>query len=343
MDMRLLSRFVAVAELGSINKAAALLHISQPALSKSLRLLEDHFSVNLLRRGPRGVNLTPYGRTLVLHAKVLEAELKKLDSEINILRNVSLGEVNVGVPPGPGFISHVLTVATLRLVERGAGLSVNYRLGNCENLLQPLRQGEFDFIVTNIVDDDTTGDLVKEQLFQNRGAIVVRPGHPLCNRKTTTVGDICQYPWVVLSENANMEGTLRGIADDAGINFGRTVVRSNSSVFVKSTMLQSDFVGLIAYDSVRIELEKGILIEVTLDDSALAARPTLFNSHTISIVYRKDTVLSTTSRALIREIKAECIVKGRPAFKQQPKLPSELTVMPTARKSRRPVVAAGKS
>ena len=47
MDTRLLSRFVTVAELGSLNKAAAQLHISQPALSQSMRLLEDHFSVQL--------------------------------------------------------------------------------------------------------------------------------------------------------------------------------------------------------------------------------------------------------------------------------------------------------
>jgi DNA-binding transcriptional LysR family regulator len=326
MDTRLLSRLVTVAELGSINRAAEHLHISQPALSKSIRLLEDHFSIDLLHRGPRGVNLTTYGQTVVLHAKAIDAELRKLDREIDILRNVSIGEVNVGVLPGPGFISHVLTMATLRLVKSAPCISVNYQLGSCENLLQPLRQGDLDFIVTNIVDDDTTDDLVKEHLFQNRGAIVVHPGHSLSKQPVTTVADICQYPWAVLFENSNMETMLRQMAKEAGTQFDRTVIRNNSSVFVKSTLMQSDFVGLIAYDSVRIELEKGLLVEVALDDSTNPAKPGLFNFHMVSIVYRKDTVLSTTSRALIREIKAECRVDGRFNFKTASILPPKRIV-----------------
>ncbi len=64
-------------------------------------------------------------------------------------------------------------------------------------------------------------------------------------------------------------------------------------------------------NSVRIELEKGSLVEVALDNSTNSAKPGLFNFHMVSIVYRKDTVLSTTSRALIREIKAECRVDER--------------------------------
>lgn len=326
MDTRLLSRFVTVAELGSINKAAAQLHISQPALSKSIRLLEDHFSVELLRRGPRGVILTTYGQTLVLHAKVVAAELRKLDNEISMLRNVSIGEVNVGVPPGPGFISHILTAATLRLVKRASCLSVNYRLGSCENLLPPLRQGDLDFVITNIAEDDTTDDLIKEHLFQNRGAIVVHPGHQLCDQSVAAVADICRYPWVVLSENLSMEKILRQMAKEAGAHFGRSVIRNNSSVFVKSTLSQSDFVGLIAYDSVRVELENGSLVEVALAEPVDSVRPGLFDSHMVSIVYRRDSVLSTTSSALVREIKAECCEGGRFGPKPAPLSPSKKAV-----------------
>jgi hypothetical protein len=123
MDARLLSRFVTVAELGSFNKAVAQLNISQPALSTSMRLLDDHFSVELLRRRPRGVNLTAYGQTLVLHAKVVAAELGKLDREISMLRNVSIDEVSVGVPPGPGFISHVPTDDTTGTEARSLELT----------------------------------------------------------------------------------------------------------------------------------------------------------------------------------------------------------------------------
>ena len=89
--------------------------------------------------------------------------------------------------------------------------------------------------------------------------------------------------------------------------------------------MQADFVGLIAYNSVRVELENGSLVKVDLDESPQSASPSLFDFDMVSLVYRKDTVLSTTSKALVREIRAECNRKRSLRVQTYLDLPSKQT------------------
>src|SRR5687767_12555895 len=68
-DLRRLRYFVKVAETGSLTRAAAALHVAQPALSQQIRVLEDELGVQLLARGPRGVTLTEAGQRLLAESR----------------------------------------------------------------------------------------------------------------------------------------------------------------------------------------------------------------------------------------------------------------------------------
>ena len=86
MDTRLLNRFVAVVELGSLNRAAQKLNLSQPALSKSIQALEETLGVDLMKRGPRGASVTAFGQSVYTYAKLIGAEMRKMEEEIGALR-----------------------------------------------------------------------------------------------------------------------------------------------------------------------------------------------------------------------------------------------------------------
>ena len=86
MDLRKLQYFIELVEQGSLGKAAEKLHVSQPALTKSLRLLEDELGVRLLDRLPGGVKPTVYGDSLFAHAKAMLAEADHARIEIQKLR-----------------------------------------------------------------------------------------------------------------------------------------------------------------------------------------------------------------------------------------------------------------
>src|SRR6476661_8306813 len=116
MNLRTLKRFLTVAELGSINKAATQLNVSQPSLSKDLQDFEKELGVALFSRTAKGVSLTDFGQNIFLRAKLVDAEFRKLEGEARAMRDLSIGEVQVGVVPG--FLqSEILPNATLNLVR----------------------------------------------------------------------------------------------------------------------------------------------------------------------------------------------------------------------------------
>src|SRR5690349_12321774 len=89
--------FLAVVEAGTLRSAAARLGVTQPAITKSLRQLEDHVRTRLMLRTPRGVVLTPAGRKFKDRARVIESELRRLGEELAAERGDGEGAVAFGV------------------------------------------------------------------------------------------------------------------------------------------------------------------------------------------------------------------------------------------------------
>ncbi len=304
MDLRLLDRFIAVAEQGSLNKAAHKLHLTQPALSKSIQILEDRYGVVLLDRGPAGVRLTSFGLTLFRHAKLVAAETRRLDGELLSLRNLHAGEINAGVPIGPGYVGRILATATLRLIGQDRRLIVNYTAGARANLMQMLRLGDLDFALTVLTDDGLGDDMVEEELYIDRVALVVASGHQLATHQLVELDQLVRHHWIVLEENIQTEHRLRRMAREARLELALSVLRSSSSLFIKTILTGSDCIGLVRLDTVRSELGQGSLRELPLAPDLHSAD--LLGRQRIGLVSRSDSSLSTASRVLIEAIRAEC-------------------------------------
>ncbi len=296
-----LDRFLAVVQAGSLNKAAELLHISQPALTKSIQTLEERVGVELFVREARGVSLTTYGKAVLLRARLIDAEMRKIGEDIEALQELTSGSVNVGAPPGPGFHTSILPAVTLRLIGGDRKLSVHYSMGTREQLLPALREGGLDFVIGVIVEDDSTADLVQVPLFEDRNCVVVRGGHVLLQRQPADIVDLLAYPWFVMTESVPLEAALRAQGRARGLLPARSIVHSDSSQLLKSAVLASDGIGLTRYDVSRADIRSELLREVRLDFS-----PEALGKHTMGLIYRKQSELSAASRQLIQEIQAEC-------------------------------------
>lgn len=99
MDLTRLTYFVAVAEAGSFSRAAAALHLSQPALSRQVLLLEEELGQKLLERTGRGVVLTESGRALLQHAHAILALAAQAESDMQERLRSPRGRVTIGLPP----------------------------------------------------------------------------------------------------------------------------------------------------------------------------------------------------------------------------------------------------
>ena len=134
IESRRLRHFLAVFELGSIGQAADKLLLTQPALSKSLRSLEDELGARLFDRTPMGVVATVFGEALAMHAKAIEAQLRSAEAAIGALRGKAKGRVTVGI--GPSVAPSLMPQATLTSGSLAEMLQKTERSALMERALQ---------------------------------------------------------------------------------------------------------------------------------------------------------------------------------------------------------------
>ncbi len=147
-----LAAFAAVVEAGSFTRAAAAIHLSQPALSRRIAALEDALAVTLLVRGPAGPSLTDAGRRVLAYVHAQRALEDELLGELQPSERALRGEIRV---VGPSSIVPAMVLADLSaLVRAHPQVQLEVRTAGPETMLDLLRRGAVDFIVT----DDATVD-----------------------------------------------------------------------------------------------------------------------------------------------------------------------------------------
>ena len=115
LKTRQLMLLTAICDEGNIHRAAAVLHMSQPAASKLLKDLEDMLGVTLFERQPRGMRPNWYGETLIRHARIALSSLREAGQEVDALKSGLAGHVSLGAITGPALS---LVPQALALVAR---------------------------------------------------------------------------------------------------------------------------------------------------------------------------------------------------------------------------------
>lgn len=145
MDIKQIATFVQVAEHGSFSRAASVLRVAQPALSRQVRALEVELRQPLFDRNGRGVTLTPAGQRLLAHGRGILQQLERARQDLEDLRGAAAGLLSVGLPPSIG------RVLTAPLVEAFALRFPKATLTMVEGLstytLEWLAQGRIDCAV----------------------------------------------------------------------------------------------------------------------------------------------------------------------------------------------------
>ena len=142
MDLRQLTAFVQVAELGSFTRAAAVLRVAQPALSRQVRALEVELRQSLFERNGRGVTLTPAGTRLLAHGRGILQQVQRAVQDLEELRGAATGVLSIGLPPS---LSRTLTAPLVEgFRERFPRAGVSVVEGLTHYMLEWLVQGRID-------------------------------------------------------------------------------------------------------------------------------------------------------------------------------------------------------
>ena len=184
MDLRLLRSFVSVVEHGSLSEASRRCHISQPALSQQMQALEEQLGEPLLKRQPRGMEMTAAGEVLLGHARTLLAQADKLAEDFEGRRQLATGTVTFGIIPtiAPSLLPRIL--GPFRREHPGVTKAVVE--AQTIDLIKKCVSGEIEFAILSDVtaEEKKRWSLVVRELFREPLLLATPVDHPLALRKS---------------------------------------------------------------------------------------------------------------------------------------------------------------
>jgi pca operon transcription factor PcaQ len=265
---RHVSCFVAIAQERNLRRAAERLHLSQPAVSKTLGELEALAGMQLVERGRQGARLTAAGEQFLRHAVSVTQALEAATAALTGAGEASAPVVHVGALPT--VASSQLPQAIARLHAQRPHAGVRLRTGTNVELLAALKAGELDFIVGRMAEPDAMQGLSFELLYAEPLALVVRPGHPLLAQPgaSASLQAVLDYPLVIA-----MSGTVPRHHTDAlfqthGLRLPPGVTETLSVSVARLLACRSDAVWITPERAARDDLAHGGLVRLDIPTSA---------------------------------------------------------------------------
>ncbi len=212
LNLRQLQTFVTVARLGSFTRAAQLLHLSQPALTKQIRQLEETLSVRLFDRNTRTVELTRIGKEL---APVVDQLLRELDGIV--VNTKGLAEKSRGVirvAALPSICSTILPRAVAGFKESYPGISVILKDILAGRLVTMVKAEEVDFGIGSL--NGTDPEVQFTPLLTDRIVVFFRSGSALERKKIVGLSDLVGLPLILMDK----ESSVRRLVDRAFESIG---------------------------------------------------------------------------------------------------------------------------
>lgn len=198
MRLEQLHLIQALSTYGSLRAVAQAMNVTQPALTKALRLLEEEFGTPLVFRTPKGVRLTPAGSLVAARAATVVREIERAREDVAWQMRHAASHVAIGVSPAAAIT--VLPGALARLRARWPQVMVQVLDAVYPRALTMLRAGELDLAVGPLPPEGAGRDLRVQPLFDAQQVLVVRPQNPLAGART--LEELQHADWIVAGPSA---------------------------------------------------------------------------------------------------------------------------------------------
>lgn len=261
MEMRQLRHLIAVVEHGSFSRAAQAVHLTQPALTRSIQALESQVGAVVLERQRGDITPTEIGRLLLTHARTLDSAARDLERDIAMTKGLELGELRIGVGPfgGAALIGPVLA----RLNRLHPRLHLRAMLAPWQELPQRLREREVDLIVVELSQVSQMEGLEHRALARHPVQVVCRSHHPLLTHPHPTLEQVFHYPTAGPTPTTSMvaqllqllPGALRETLQRQGV----PLIECDLSSVLKDVLRDSDAIALMPRFVVNQEIARGEL------------------------------------------------------------------------------------
>lgn len=260
ITMGQLRALVSVVSASSYAAAAAEVGVSQPALHRSMRELQEVTQVPMLVRVGRSVRPTDAAAKLVHFVRLMLAELAAGIDELSPVDGEAAGHIRIGVLPVAR--AHFLPQVLARFCSEHPGASIEVIEGPYMELLARLRHGEMDLLIGSERQSIPARDVRQEGLFDDELVIVGRAEHPLRGTAKPSIAALLRYPWVVPARGVPMRLNWERMFHDRGKEPPPLKVQCASVMIMRGLMLEGDWLTLMSRDQFLLESRAGKLMEI---------------------------------------------------------------------------------
>ena len=290
MNFTQLKAFQAVANNGSITKAAQLLHVSQPLVSKHLKNLEKDFGVKLFERNRGAAELTDAGSSLLRHANAI---LVHLDEARKELRSSKTSNKSDPLKIAGSYAASALLLPSLlvNFKNKHRDTSIILRTGTTREVKSMLLNSTVELALLNEL--PVNPEFVSEPFRKEKLVVFAAPNHPLAKKKRLTISDLRQAALVTTGMASAVDKMLNHLVQGLG---AKIAIQCGSPASVKIVVKNKIGLGILFQDMLIQEIRNKLFKVLEIPGLALTVQS--------YIVYYKDRPLSTSAKdflALLRK------------------------------------------
>jgi LysR family transcriptional regulator of gallate degradation len=295
VTMTQLRALIAVESTGSYAMAAQQISLSQPAVHRAVRDLQQFLGATLLVRAGRAVRPTDVASRFVRFARLMMAELRTGLDEVEALDAGDGGRIQLGTLPMARAV--FLPELLQQFTTAHPAASVRVMEAPYDELLNDLRQGDIDLFIGGALRDPTpTNDIVQEELFEDEPVIVGNARHPLRYKKGLSLADLLHFPWIIPSSGVPMRTNWERMFRSQGLEPPTVRIECGSMLIARGLMFNGDWLTLMSREQVLFEQTAGALAEIEAPGAILRRRivltrrrdwrPTPLQAHLVEMAHR---------------------------------------------------------
>lgn len=254
--------FNTVTKVKSFSKAASLLYLSQPAVSKHIKSMEEYYGAKLFERNNQGVALTEAGQTVYDYSKKILQVHDELEKEIDKHLNLENLNLIVGASVTPGDYLLPCTVWTFK--DKHPKIDIELKINQTKQIIKKVIENEVNIgIVEGEVPSET--NLNQEKIMSDKLQFITSPD---CEQKTVTIKELQEIPLILLHEGFGIRQKLNEFLKLNGLKNEdlNIVMEMDSITAIKSAVASGSGVSILPYSSIKKEIYQQTIKTININN-----------------------------------------------------------------------------
>lgn len=258
VTLRQMRVFAAVARYRSFTRAARELHLTQPAISQQVKLLETEIGLPLLEHIGRQIHLTAAGEELLRYAAQVTELLREAGESLAAMRGLKRGVLKLGAVSTAKYFAPSLLSAFAPMYPE---VTIKFLVGNREEIIRALASNEIDLVIMGRPPRELV--TVAEPFAKHPLIIIAAPDHPLANKRRIPMQRLGSENFIIREEGSGTRASMEHVFKKANVPF-RTSMEVSSNETIKQAVMAGMGISFISIHTVGLELAAGKLVTLNV-------------------------------------------------------------------------------